>query len=239
VSEDKKSAKARRQELDNQLKELELKIKAEELRKAAADAAEAEHIAALRGLERADEERAARANDAVDDRNGVLWIDTGINALSASIAIHKLRRWHRTDPTMPIEIIIKSPGGSVVDGMALFDEIVTLSERGGGSHHITTKARGFAASMAGILLQAGDTRLMGPESFVLIHEISSITAGRVSDIKDDIAYYEKTENRIRSIFLDRSGGKITKAQFDKGWKRTDWWLDSDECLKYGFVDAVA
>lgn len=228
---DAQTTKERKRELDVLLKEAEL-------REALAAAEKAEHEAALKKLERIDEEHAARHNDAHDIRHHVYWFNNEVTSLSAGTCISTLRTWDRLEPECDITIYINSPGGGVIDGMALFDELTTLSKRGGGGHHITTIARGYAASMAGVLLQAGDERLVGRESYLLIHELSALTFGKVGEIEDDVKLWKRMGERVVDIFLDRADGKITKAQFVKNWSRTDWWLDSDAVMKYGFADRI-
>jgi len=105
-----------------------------------------------------------------------------VNESATANCIHQLQTWHRLYPGEPMEIVFTSPGGSVVDGMALYDFIQTLRSDG---HHITTTALGMAASMAGVLLQAGDTRVMGRESWLLIHEACTDPEARIltSDLR--------------------------------------------------------
>lgn len=206
--------------------------------KARAEAAERAAIAARAELDAADRKRTAD-NDARDDeRNHVFRFESVVNPNSTATCIKTLRRWHREDRTAPIEIVFMSPGGDVISGMALFDEITSLSEHGGGSHRITTTIRGYAASMAGILLQSGDERVGGAESYLMIHEISAGTGGKIGEIKDEVKFYDRICARVVDIFVSRAGGKITKASFIKRWTRQDWWLDSTEALKCGFIDKI-
>jgi ATP-dependent Clp endopeptidase proteolytic subunit ClpP len=198
--------------------------------------AEAEAEITAHRLAKAREEERGRVQS--DEHHRVYQFSTDVSSASAAACMSTLRRWHRLDPTCDIEIVFNSPGGSVIAGMGLFDQIKRLSLRGGGSHRVTTGICGYAASMAGILLQAGDHRWMGAESYLMIHEISAGTGGKIGEIKDDVKFYEAICARVVGIFVDRSGGKITKARFQKAWQRTDWWLLSDEALKLGFVDEV-
>jgi len=117
--------------------------------------------------------------------------------------------------------------------MALFDHIVTMRANG---WHVTTTARGYAASMAGILLQAGDVRTMGRQSYLLIHEVQAAAMGTMGEIEDEVEFLKKIQNRILSIFAERS--RLTVPQLRRRWKRKNWWLDSDEALKLGIVDEV-
>ncbi len=125
--------------------------------------------------------------------------------------------------------------------MALFDCIQELRRKG---HFITTRALGMAASMAGILLQAGDKRVISREAYLLIHEISAGAVGKIGEMEDDMIFLNKIQGRILDIFATRcqatkAPNKLTRQRLANGWKRKDWWLDSAECLKYGLVDEVA
>lgn len=160
------------------------------------------------------------------------------------IAIDELTVWDRIEPGCPIELIFNSPGGSAIDGMDLFDFVQELRRKG---HFVTTAARGYAASMGGILLQAGDKRVMGREAYVLIHQVSAGIMGKIGDIKDEMIFLDKMSARILNIFATRAAlageagtatKPLTRRQIATGWERKDWWLDSDECLKYGLVDEV-
>lgn len=183
-----------------------------------------------------DEMLREQSRDAASDgRNHVYNFISDVSASSVTNAMRTLTEWSRLDPQCDIEIVFTSPGGSVYHGMALFDFICKLRRDG---HKITTGALGYAASMGGILLQAGDVRWIGRESYLLIHEISASTGGKIGDMKDDVEFYKRVCARIVDIFIARSDGKITPAKFKAGWTRTDWWLTSDECERYGFVDEV-
>ena len=160
--------------------------------------------------------------DAVDSRN-------------ASNCMEVLGVWSRTDPGCDIEIVFNSPGGHVMPGMALFDYIRGLGLNG---HKVTTSVLGCAASMAGIIVQAGSWRTVGRESYMLIHELSSQAVGKISDLEDLTSFVRKIQDRVVRVFLDRSGGKITEPEFREKWARRDWWLDSEELLRYGFVDEI-
>jgi ATP-dependent protease ClpP protease subunit len=173
-----------------------------------------------------------------DEMHRVYRFSEQVSDKSVFACMATLARWHRDDPNCEIEVVFYSPGGSVIAGMALFDELKRLSLRGGGTHKVTTGAAGWAASMAGILLQAGDVRWMGAETWLMVHEVSASTGGKIGEMKDDTIWFEAMCERVARIFVERSGGKITHAKFVKGWTRTDWFVASDEALRLGFVDEV-
>jgi ATP-dependent Clp endopeptidase proteolytic subunit ClpP len=181
---------------------------------------------------------------ALDAYNYTYRFTTEVTDASVKTAIDKLTFWHRTNAEIPIEIVFNSPGGSVFAGMDLFDFIQELRRDG---HYITTATRGYAASMGGILLQAGNKRLMGRESYILIHEVSTWAGGKVGDLEDEVKFLQRMSERIVDIFADRAAQAaengtaekpITKAQLRSNWKRRDWWLDSTEALKLGIVDEL-
>ena len=134
-----------------------------------------------------------------------------------------------------LELVLYSPGGSVIAGMALYDLLTRMRREG---WHITTRANGYAASMGGILLQAGDWRVCDAEAYILIHEIQSGAIGTMGEIEDEVIFLKKIQERIIDIFVSRSKGKISKRQFVANWRRKNWWLNSDEALKLGIVDEI-
>lgn len=160
---------------------------------------------------------------------------------SVNEAISNLNVWRRTEPGKPIEVIFSSPGGSVVPGMAFWDYLKGLKEE---SIELTTGSQGYAASMAGILLQAGDRRWIGRESYILVHQIQAGMLGTMGELQDRMKWLRTVEGRVLDIFAlrcSRATGKDfvrTRKAIEKEWTRTDWWLDSKEALAWGFVDEV-
>lgn len=156
-----------------------------------------------------------------------------VDGSTAKAAIATLTKWGRRDPGCDISIVFNSPGGSVIDGLALYDCIAELKAKG---HKFTTVARGYAASMGGILLQAGDERVIGANAHMLIHEISSGAIGKFSEIKDEVAFLTRLQDRCVGILAERS--TLTARQIKRKWERTDWWLDADETVRLGFADRI-
>jgi len=163
----------------------------------------------------------------------IYYFNSAVNSTAVKECMEELAYWSRSCPGCDIEIIFFSPGGAVIDGMALFDYIQQIRAQG---HHVTTTCLGYAASMAGILLQAGDERVMGKESYILIHEVSFGAGGKIGEVEDEVAFVKKIQSRVLDIFANRS--KLTKGAIARKWRRKDWWLDSAEALKLGFVDSL-
>lgn len=240
----KAKAEAAKAVADAELAKFELEQKTKllpfELREAEAKAITAEHAAQYNGdnatqirLRTLDIERQHKWEQAHDLYHRVYNFVGSTSAANVQTCIEQLNVFRRTSPGQPIEIIFHSPGGSVIDGMALFDHIQLLRSEG---HVITTTAIGMAASMAGILLQAGDIRVMNREAYLLIHEVSFGAGGKIGEVEDEVAFVKKIQDRVVSIFANRS--KLTKAQVRTKWRRKDWWLDSDEALALGLIDKI-
>ena len=157
--------------------------------------------------------------------------DVGSNSVQACMS--KLTQWHRKDSKCKMEIVFSSPGGSIIDGFELFDFIQELRNKG---HHITTGSLGMAASMAGILLQAGSTRWIGHQAWMMIHRAAFGAIGKTYEVEDEVKLVKRIEERCLDIFVSRSN--LSKTKIKRNWDRKDWWIDADECLEMGLVDEV-
>ena len=155
-----------------------------------------------------------------------------VGGLSSEMAIQTLSRWARLSRE-PITIRFSSPGGSVIDGFSLYDSIKAIGDQG---IKVTVFALGYAASMAAVLLQSGDTRVAAPNSWLLLHEISSRMGGTVSAQKDDLKFTEALNSRLFDILSERA--KISRKKLMARCARKDVWVDSTESLKMGLVDRV-
>lgn len=149
-------------------------------------------------------------------------------------AVQTLDMWSRTYPGKTIEVQLTSPGGTVGDGLALHDFLRALSARG---HNIVVSVYGFAASMGAVILQAGDERIIGANSFVMIHEVSGGVGGSVASMSDNLVIYNMIQNSIIKILCNKT--KLTAKEVRSMWHKKDVWLDSSKALKIGLVDSIA
>ena len=156
-----------------------------------------------------------------------------VSAESVRQCMADLGQWSRRDRGSPITVTFNSPGGSVLDGLALFDFFRQLRKDG---HHLTTVAIGRAASMGAVLLQAGDERLVGQNAFLLVHEVSHLSAGKVSELEDSVEFSRRLQQRLLAILAERS--TLSTRDIQRRWARKEWWLDADEAVALGLADGV-
>lgn len=183
-------------------------------------------------------ERKSNVERADDFNHGYFrWVDQ-VSGNSVDIWLTMLRcycRVHENDRKKPrIVIELNSPGGSIIDGFQLFDEVTRFRKQG---YHITIRVRGMAASMASVLLQAADVREIGPNANLMIHRAAFGAIGKAYEIEDEVEFVKKLEASIVTIFSGRSGKK-RKVFEDLLAKRKDLWFTSEETLKFGLADAI-
>ena len=174
-----------------------------------------------------------KKKDSSDAAHGVFRLEEAVGHHAATELAAQLQSWGRANPKKPVTLYLCSPGGSVLSGFLLYDQLRTLSEQG---HHVTTVVRGYAASMGGVLFLAGDTRLIGAESFVHIHEVSSMTYGKLFEMKDDLAFSERLNKKIEDLYVSRT--KVKRGEFRRKSQKTEWWIEAPEAVALGIAHAI-
>lgn len=208
------------------LRELRARLLEEEIRETTARASKEElYLARI-----SDEERDRQVKPG---KIRHLYINDVVAGTSVDRWIDALQHWELRDPGEAITITINSPGGVVLDGLALYDTILRLRRKG---HHITTRGTGMIASMATILMQAGDVRILDANSWFMIHEVSAGARGTTADMEDQIAFVKRLNDRLHSILAERS--TLTKRQIHARTKKKDDWLNAEEAVALGFADRV-
>lgn len=142
--------------------------------------------------------------------------------------------WSRRNPTSDITIMLSSPGGDVVSGLAMHDYIVGLRNRG---HVVTIKVLSMAASMAAIILQAGSHRIMGSSALMMLHEGGAQLVGSRSNITDSQKALDMMDLNCQRALCGRSG--MTPRKYKGLIRRKDCWLSATEALDLGLVDEVS
>jgi ATP-dependent protease ClpP protease subunit len=168
--------------------------------------------------------------------DGVYSFYREVTQKSCNKLLSAMKLWHDEFPKGPWTIYLNSVGGGIVPGTALLDELMVHSLRGGGTHEVTIKVRGEAASMASVLLQAADRRLIGPSSQMMIHEPSSFAEGTVHTIKAEADWLLRWWNSACVLFASRAN--MTVGEIKRAALKQDWWLTADQAVEKGFADEV-
>jgi ATP-dependent Clp protease protease subunit len=148
--------------------------------------------------------------------------------------IVRLENWSKRNPGQGIEIILNSPGGSVLDGLALVDYLTILQGRG---HKLTIIGTGMVASMAGVLLQIADERILTKHAYFGMHEVSSyVGMANTSMAEDALKFTKELQSRLVTLLCAKS--TLTKPKLTTMWKRKDIWVNAERALDMGLVDKI-
>ncbi len=136
-----------------------------------------------------------------------------------------------TDPKRDIQMFINSPGGSVIDGMGIYDTMQYVAP------DIATICTGLAASMGAVLLAAGqkNKRSCLLHSRVMIHQPSGGMQGQASDMEISYKLMKQLQKELYDILVHHTGQPYDKIEQDCD---RDSWLTSHEAKEYGLVDEV-
>ena len=199
------------------------------------EALTAKTLAQARNLELQNKalERAEEEHENSDSSHRTYTFYDNVNDDSVKDCISELSYWRRIDPKCKVIIVLNSPGGYCVDGLALYDFLRDMRKAG---HHVTIKVYGEASSMGGILLQAGDKREMSKFSYLLIHEVSAGAIGKGSIIKDKAEWVESLWDKLAGILAERS--TLTKEEIKERAERRDWIMWAPAAKQLGFCDRV-
>ena len=128
-----------------------------------------------------------------------------------------------------IHLRINSYGGDIFAGLSTVDTIRNLKSK------VYTYIEGAAASAATIISVAGSKRFIGKNSFMLVHQLSSICSGTFERLNDEHENNKRIMSAIKGIYKEYT--KIPMKEIDAILKR-DIWFDSETCLKHGLVDVI-
>lgn len=165
----------------------------------------------------------------LEDR--IIFLGEEVNEMTANVVVAQLLHLANEDPTRDIQLYINSPGGSVYDGLAIFDTINYIKP------DVQTIGIGLQASMGAFLLSSGTKgkRFLLPNSRVMIHQPSSGTQGKVTDQEISLRESVRIKRLLHEILAKNTGQKL--AKIDKDADR-DYWMDAKEAVEYGIVDKV-
>jgi ATP-dependent Clp protease protease subunit len=164
-------------------------------------------------------------------KDRIVFLGTDVNEHTANLVVAQLLLLYNQDSKKDITIYINSPGGSVYDGMAIYDTMKYLK------CDIATVGIGLQASMGAFLLSSGTKgkRLLLPHSKVMIHQPSSGTRGKVTDMEIDLKESLRVKKMLNEILAKNTGQKLAKVEQDSD---RDYWMTAEEAVKYGLADKV-
>ena len=161
----------------------------------------------------------------------IIFLGTAINDSVANIIQAQLLFLESTDKDKDIQIYINSPGGSVYAGLGIYDTMQFINP------NVATICTGIAASMAAVLLCAGEKgkRSGLTHSRVMIHHPLGGAQGQASDIEITAREIIKMKKELYVIIADHTGQKYDKVYSDSD---RDYWMKAPEAKKYGMIDEV-
>ncbi len=161
----------------------------------------------------------------------VVFLTGEVNEVSASIVIAQLLHLESVDPEKDIQFYINSPGGSVTDGLGIYDTMRYIKP------DVSTICIGQCASMGAVLLAAGEPgkRYALPHSRVLIHQPSGGAQGQATDIKIQAEEILRIRKELNGILADATGQPIERINEDT---ERDNIMTAEEAKDYGLIDAV-
>lgn len=161
----------------------------------------------------------------------IIFLGEDVNPTTASLVVAQLLYLEAQDPDKDIQFYINSPGGSVTDGMAIYDTMQYIK------CDVSTICIGMAASMGAFLLSSGTKgkRLALPNAEIMIHQPSAGTRGQVTDMAIHVKRLEIIKGRMNQILAENTGNTIERVTADC---ERDNFMTADEAQAYGLVDKV-
>ncbi|MBO4945769.1 MAG: ATP-dependent Clp endopeptidase proteolytic subunit ClpP [Muribaculaceae bacterium] len=161
----------------------------------------------------------------------IIFLGTEVNDYTANVIQAQLLYLDSADPGKDVSIYINSPGGSVYAGLGIYDTMQYISS------DVATICTGIAASMAAVLLVAGQKgkRFALRHSRVMIHQPMGGAQGQASDIEITAREIQKLKKELYTIIADHSGQPFEKVERDSD---RDYWMTAEEAKEYGMIDDV-
>lgn len=161
----------------------------------------------------------------------IIFLGEEVNEHTANIVVAQLLHLAYEDPKKDISLYINSPGGSVYDGLAIYDTMQFVKP------NVATYGIGLQASFGAILLAGGSTgkRHMLPNSRVMMHQPHGGLQGQITDQEISLKEGLLLKNKLIDIMVKHTGQKRDKVSTDM---ERDFWMSAEEAVKYGLIDKV-
>jgi ATP-dependent Clp protease protease subunit len=164
-------------------------------------------------------------------KDRIIFIGTPIDDYVANLIIAQLLFLEAEDPDKDIHLYLNSPGGLVTAGLAIYDTMQYIKPR------ISTLCMGQAASMAAVLLAAGEPgkRFALPHSRILIHQLMGGVQGQATDIAIHSKEILRMKDEINQILSRHTGQALEKIEKDS---ERDFFMNGGQAKDYGLIDEV-
>ena len=164
-------------------------------------------------------------------KDRVIFLRGEVNEALANSIVAQLLFLEMEDPDAEISMYINSPGGSVTDGMAIFDTMRYIKPK------VRTVCLGMAASMGAFLLMAGEPgmRLALPNSEVMIHQPSGGASGQATDVQLHAQWLLRTKTKMNRLMAEMTGQPLERIERDV---ERDYFMTAEEALQYGIIDRI-
>jgi ATP-dependent Clp protease protease subunit len=164
-------------------------------------------------------------------KDRIIFLGTAIDDNVANLIVAQLLYLEAEDPDKEISFYLNSPGGQVSSGMAIYDTMQHIKPA------VSTVCMGQAASMAAVLLAAGEKgkRFALPHARILIHQPLGGFQGQATDIDIQAKEILRLKDELNSILADLTGKSL--AQITQDTER-DYYMSSAQAREYGLIDEV-
>ena len=161
----------------------------------------------------------------------IIYLGTPVDDDISNAIVSQLLYLSWDNPEQDISLYINSPGGSVLDGMAIYDTMQLIKP------DVSTICIGKAASMGAVLLSGGTKgkRYCTRNSTVLIHQVMGGIQGSASDIEITAQEILRLRERLNTILSENCDQPFEKVSRDSD---RDYWMDAESAVEYGIVDHV-
>lgn len=178
-------------------------------------------------------EREARKVAVECNENGQFHLIGTVTEARVHNLIAQIEEYRLKVPNGPVRILMNSMGGNVIDGLAFCDYLKLISEEG---NRTTIVGTGMTASMAGVILQCADERVLTKRAFIGIHEVSTVVEGSITIAEDGMKFAKELQGHLVDLLCERSD--FTPAKLKTIWRRKDTQFSADAALKLGLIDRI-
>ena len=164
-------------------------------------------------------------------KDRIILLSDEVNHVTSSLIVAQMLFLEAQDPDADIHFYINSPGGSVTDGMAIYDTMQFVK------CDVSTICIGMAASMGAFLLAAGTKgkRIALPNSEIMIHQPLGGAKGQATDIKIQADLILRTRDKLNKILAEKTGRSVEEIARDT---ERDNYMTAEDALAYGIVDKI-